>query len=211
VWSTWPHVAYIIVLLFHLGETMANEAQSIRFAGAWQSATHAYEHVCGAVEKGRSSLCQGIRHVVPEPHARVLEKISRAVPEVFAGLSYVFGVFTIPALIVSWARKVVPLFPVLKTLCQIEINPEMLAEQVGESFRRLNELFEKVMVPALLVVLASDAIFSFAVGWATLDWTKLLHGTVVSLPGALLAFKYLWKQVHEEIEDEKGRAPLVEE
>jgi len=186
-------------------------AQPSILTRAWDGISHAFYTMNEVCDTNRERFVHFITQPLPEQYARIVDRISQTVPEVIAGVCYITGAMTIPAFFLSWARKVYPLLPVARCILNPEIDTNELAEKIKQSLQNLEQLFDRVIVPALFICLVADTVFSFAVGWLTQDWQRLLHGTVVALPGAFLAFKYMWDQVSREIKDEEVTPDHVSE
>lgn len=168
---------------------------------AWGCCATAIHHSCDniseAYETGKRRVVQLAYEHLPEVHADIIRRILDAIPEVFLALSsFVGGVVTLPALVISYVRKCEALVPIIKTVINGDMSGKALGEALEASLHNFDEMFERVLVPSLLVAFTVDAIYCFAMGWLAHDWSKMLHGTVIAVPGAFLALRHILQQRH---------------
>jgi hypothetical protein len=163
---------------------------------AWESCTKAVvtscANICDGYEAGKQQIVTLAQEKLSRNQAYLVERVLSAVPEVFVALSSLWaGILTIPALLVSWGRKVEPMTPVIQTIIGENVSSQTLGDSVARSLDNLNQMLERVTPPSLFVAFVVDAIYSFAVGWLAQDWSRMLHGTAISMPGAYLALRYM--------------------
>lgn len=145
-----------------------------------------------AYEAGRQKVVQLARDKLTEDQAVLVDKISKAIPEVFVALAALFGnLLAIPGLIVAYARKIVPLLPIIRTVLKGEMTPEALGNAMGATLANFDQMFEELLVPALFVAFTVDMVYSFAVGWITHDLGKMLWGSAISFPATFLALRHM--------------------
>jgi hypothetical protein len=156
-------------------------------------------------EAGKEKIVGLAREHLPESAAYVVERITSAVPEVFVALSSLWaGFLTIPALLVSWGRKIEPMLPMLKPFLKGDLTVDGLGKGLRLTLDGFDRMFERVVVPSLLVAFAVDTVFSFAIGWLAQDWGTMLHASAIAFPGFFLTLRYMLNQkAQEEV------APLV--
>lgn len=128
----------------------------------------------------------------PMPVAIIIERISTAIPETFVALaSLVGGVVALPALLLSWGRKIAPMLPILRDVFQGNFTEAELGSGCKRLMDGCSDLYERTLIPALFVALTVDALFSFAMGWFLWDLERMLHATAIALPGACLAAQHM--------------------
>ncbi len=163
---------------------------------AWESCASVVTTTCQQIgetyESGRQRLVQFTSKEISPDVAYVVERISLAVPEVFVALASLWnGILTIPALIVSWGRKVEPILPFIRSVLRGDMTSKGLGDGLRDSLDNMNRMFERVLVPSLFVAFLVDTVYSFAMGWIAQDWKAMLHSTAISLPGLFLTFRYM--------------------
>ena len=148
---------------------------------------------CGrGVEQARVQLVVASYDRCPRGLALLIEKVSVAVPETFVAIaSLVGGVLSLPALLISWGRKVAPMLPLIQNVFQGKLSSPDLGDGCKKMLDGFDDMFEKTLVPALFVALTVDTIYSFVVGWLAADWGLMLHATAIALPGAFLAARHM--------------------
>lgn len=187
--------------------TAAFENFGHRVSHAWQSCGEVVEESCSAVseayEHGRQHVVLLAREKLPVDLAYVVERVSTAIPEAFVALAALWnGILTIPALLLSWGRKVDPMLPIIRTILKGDMSAKGLGEGIRHSLDNLDRMFERVLVPSLFVALLVDTVYSFAVGWLAQDWGKMLHGTAIALPGLFLTYRYMmWQRTLEPLRE----------
>jgi len=173
---------------------------------AWESCTETVvtscTHIRDGFEAGREKIVKLARDRLSENQAYVVERIVGAVPEIFVAISSLWaGLLTIPALLVSWGRKIEPMIPLVHTILKGDMSPLALGTGIRQSLDNFDRMFERVIVPSLFVAFTVDTIFSFTVGWLAQDWGKMLHGSTIAMPGAFLALRYMLHQHTLEMAD----------
>ena len=144
------------------------------------------------VERARKQFVAASYDHCPAPMAIIIERISTAIPETFVALaSLVGGVVALPALLVSWGRKIFPMLPLVKAVLQGNLSEAELGNGCKKMLEGFGELYERTLIPALFVALAIDTIFSFTLGWIFWDFERMLHATAIALPGACLAAQHM--------------------
>lgn len=153
---------------------------------------------CGrGIEQARQQLVVVSYERCPEKLAILIEKVSMAVPETFVAIaSLVGGILSLPALLISWGRKIGPMLPLIQNVLQGKLSSEDLGDGCKKMLDGFDDMFEKTLVPALFVALTVDTIYSFVVGWFFADWSQMLHATAIALPGAFLAARYMLADAH---------------
>lgn len=148
---------------------------------------------CGkGIEQARQQLVVASYDSCPNHLAVLIERVSMAVPETFVAIaSLVGGILSLPALLVSWGRKVAPMLPLIQNVFQGKLSSQDLGDGCKKMLDGFDDMFEKTLVPALFVALSVDTIYSFVVGWLSADWGLMLHATAIALPGALLAARHM--------------------
>ena len=150
------------------------------------------------IEEVRDQAVTYSRAHLPENYAYLIERIGNALPEVFAALGSVFGgIFVLPALVVSFGRKIEPSMPIIMNVLKGEFSSEQLVEGLQKTFSDLTEMFDRCMVPAFFVAMLVDSVASFTLGYLTMDLGKMLHASTIALPGACLAAAYMLNQKPE--------------
>jgi hypothetical protein len=161
---------------------------------AYVVARGSYNEIVEKFEDARSSFERWSSEKLPEPYAYLAMRISRAVPEVFAGLGAIFGgIFILPSLIASW-YMMRPLSHIAKCLLHGEFSTEQLVAAAKRTWADFEEEFQNSLVPAVFVALSVDAVVSLTIGYLTMDFGRVLHATTVAGPGAILACVYLMGQ-----------------
>lgn len=176
----------------------------------FQDSFHTVQETVGNVKGyvGRiKDQFNGVRNTVvnfadsklPESYAYLVRRIADAVPEVFAALGAFFGgILVLPALAVSWGRKIEPSMPLIMKALHGQFSSEQLADGLEQTIKNFKVMFDRCLVPAFFVAMTIDTVASFIIGYATFDLSRMLHATTIALPGALLAAAYMLKQKEEE-------------
>ena len=169
----------------------------------WESCSGAVvssaKQISNGYEAGKQKIVDLSREHLPESAAYVVERITSAIPEVFVALSSLWaGFLTIPALIVSWGRKIEPILPMLKPFLKGDLTVDGLGKGMRLTLDGFDRMFERVVVPSLLVAFAVDTVYSFVVGWVAQDWGTMLHASAIAFPGFFLTLRYMLSQKTQE-------------
>ena len=171
---------------------------------------HSCDEIARAYETEKQKAVKLTRDTCSPEVARVVEKIIGAIPEIFVALSSLLGgVLTIPALAISWGRKMVPMCPMMETALRGDFSSKGIGDSIILSMKNFDELFERAIVPSLLVAFTVDAVYSFAIGWIASDFGLMLHGTAIALPGACLALRHLMQQNEREAPSTSSREAVA--
>ena len=150
----------------------------------------AYTTAVDAFEKQRAACVKAIGTIVPG-YSNVVDRISRAVPEVLCALSALTGVLTLPACLLSVVRNVRPLFPLLKSVARFDFTSEAFKKAAREIGTNMKIMFDRVLVPALLVYFAAQSVLALSGGLLALNYAKLLYASAIALPATWLAYDRL--------------------
>jgi hypothetical protein len=185
-------LAYLL-LSCQTGNIMSNKFSEMCTAG-YHKVVNTYNVVADAFEDGRSAVVQAAQRNLPAGYANIIERISRAVPEALCAMCSFTGILTAPAAFLSMGKKCIPLLPIIKTLLRGELNKDSLGQAAVESISNMKDMFENLILPALLVYFVVDATLAFGAGMLTFNFAKMLYASTVAVPAAWLAFSHMWNQ-----------------
>jgi hypothetical protein len=161
----------------------------------------AHEFAFGVVdrcEQVRVSVVRSAYEHLPESYAYLVDRITKAVPETFAAIGAIFGgILVVPALLISWGRKIEPAMPSIMNVLRGEFSSEQLIGGLQRTLQNFKDMFDRCLVPAFFVAISVDTIASFVFGYLTMDLGRMLHASTIALPGALLAAAYMLNQKGE--------------
>lgn len=171
---------------------------------AWSSCVTTVENtaqtISEAYEDGRKHISALSQKNLPKNISYIVDRIMLAVPEVFIALSALAGgLLTVPALLLSLGRTGIHFWPLLKSACKGELDPDKIGNRVVGGLKGLGEMFETNLVPALLVAFTVDSIFSLALGFFAHNWSRMVHFSAIALPGVYLSLQYLRHQMEQEL------------
>jgi hypothetical protein len=146
-------------------------------------------------ETGRQRVVEYAYQKLPEPCAYIVDKVSKAVPDVFAALAAVIGgIVVFPALIINWGRKIPPAMPLIMSVFRGNFEGDKLADGIDKTWQNFKKMFDETLVPAFFVAMLVDTIFSYVVGYLCFDLGRALYATTIGLPGVCLAVVYMLQQ-----------------
>ena len=160
-------------------------------------ASQAYTRCTDTIETVRRRIVLTAYRNCPLALATIIDRISRAIPDVFVVLgSCVGGVALVPAGVLLLGLNLLLCSPLVNNVLQWDFSRDALIRAGKEIEENIEQRIDGRLLPAFCVAMAVDLVFSSVVGVLTGNAERLFHAAAVAAPGTLITLLLLSRPLY---------------